>query len=66
MISKKTVKFIHILWNKQTETETKLGLFNKGVFFPQFWCCVGSNLVKLGHIRAKKPKIAVFGTLNQI
>ena len=23
MISKKTVKFIHILWNKQTETETE-------------------------------------------
>ena len=37
-----------------------VGLDNKGVFFPQFWCCVGSNLVKLGHIRAKKIKILVW------
>ena len=37
-----------------------VGVDNKGVFFPQFWCCVGSNLVKLGHIRAKKIKILVW------
>ena len=28
MISKKTVKFIHILWNKQTETETETELLH--------------------------------------